>query len=392
MNKKLLLFAILSLFTGYAQAAWVKTNAPSDKTAYCFVSLGSKYFAGFNGGGVYKSTDNGVNWSVSNTGMGNLTVYNMVVSGGNIFAATSGGLYLSSDQGDNWVRKDSGMKTSYVAYSVFVKGTEILAATNSGIYKSSNNGVSWSSLNNGLDSTLGCRSVVAVGSNLLVISGQKIFRSANNGSSWTDISSFLGPNPTPFQLATDGTNIYLAVYSGLYKSTDGGVTWNTLGHDMTVYTIYTDGAKVYVGTDEGVQYTSINGTFFREANDGFGPVYKRVYGIGVMGNVVFASASQLISEVWKRPSSEMKTSVSDEKMNVSFSIYPNPSKDIFNVTSSVDIDDIWVQNIYGETVQTIGPVKSGESYRINLSQMSKGVYIVVYRVNGSITYKNVVLN
>ena len=54
---------------------------------------------------MYLSTDNGENWNI--VGLKNLIIYNLAISGTNIYAGTSGGMYVSSNNGTTW---------SFIAY------------------------------------------------------------------------------------------------------------------------------------------------------------------------------------------------------------------------------------------------------------------------------------
>ncbi len=58
---------------------------------------GNTIFAGTQGGGVFRSTDNGTSWQQINRGLANTTVYSLAVSGSTLFAGTfGGGVYKAS--------------------------------------------------------------------------------------------------------------------------------------------------------------------------------------------------------------------------------------------------------------------------------------------------------
>jgi hypothetical protein len=57
-------------------------------------------YAGVSGGGVFKSSDGGANWSRFNDGLANLDVRSLVVAPGaghTIYAGTSGGIFRIID-------------------------------------------------------------------------------------------------------------------------------------------------------------------------------------------------------------------------------------------------------------------------------------------------------
>ena len=103
-------------------------------------------FAGTSGGGVFKTTNGGVNWSAINTGLTNLDVRSVAVSptfssDGTLFAGTfGGGIFKSTDGGNNWSAINTGLTNLFVR-SVAVSPTfssdqTLFAGTNGGgVYK-----------------------------------------------------------------------------------------------------------------------------------------------------------------------------------------------------------------------------------------------------------------
>jgi photosystem II stability/assembly factor-like uncharacterized protein len=69
-------------------------------------------FAGtFEGGGVYRSTDDGDNWSLVDNGLTNTYVTALAINNaGHIFAATfGGGAFRSTDNGNGWTFLNTGV-------------------------------------------------------------------------------------------------------------------------------------------------------------------------------------------------------------------------------------------------------------------------------------------
>ena len=127
---------------------WTQSSAglPNTTTAPVLSLIESSdevYFAG-TGGGVYRSTDYGVNWSFVHAGGGNGWVYSFVFDqSNNLYIGTgSGGVYMSPDNGDVWQQINSGL-THLGVYSLAVNSTnEIFAVTGEGIFKSTQSAVS----------------------------------------------------------------------------------------------------------------------------------------------------------------------------------------------------------------------------------------------------------
>lgn len=229
-------------------------------------------------GGVFKSTDGGVNWS--ETELFPIQVNDLCSAGlngpGTFYAATRTGLYRSNDNGENW-ETVSGMATSYViGIGVAAENTDILIAglsSNNGVRRSDDGGSTWTEVGlstgymkgfgcdpqhpdtmylamSGLDYSLyrstdaglswsetgpagsGWGVLVApfgTGETIIVTTSDGFYMTQDYGSSWDLAVSGSSYAPAVY----DGTNLYAPVISagGVYESTDQGQTWtlNTLG-------------------------------------------------------------------------------------------------------------------------------------------------------------------
>jgi photosystem II stability/assembly factor-like uncharacterized protein len=109
------------------------SGLPNMKITSVLIS-GSALLAGTEGSGIFKSTDNGTTWSASNTGLVNDYVYDLKEASGVIYAATWGnGVYASSDNGDSWISYSGGLGNMWVR--TITPGTgKIFAGTEAGVY------------------------------------------------------------------------------------------------------------------------------------------------------------------------------------------------------------------------------------------------------------------
>ena len=72
-------------------------------------------FVGTNLIGVNKSTNNGLTWTNSNSGIPINAIRSLLVSGSNIFAGTSGsGVFRSTNNGSNWTPAYNGLTNFYI--------------------------------------------------------------------------------------------------------------------------------------------------------------------------------------------------------------------------------------------------------------------------------------
>jgi hypothetical protein len=93
---------------------------------------GADVFAG-SAGIVYRSTDDGLTWNISNTGMGFVTAYSFASAGSDLFAGTYQlGVYRSTDGGANW--SSYGLSGS-VINALAVNGANLFAGVEGGIQR-----------------------------------------------------------------------------------------------------------------------------------------------------------------------------------------------------------------------------------------------------------------
>ena len=155
--------------------------------------MGTNLFVGtVDGGGVYRSTNNGTSWTDINAGMGisvdggNPHVYALAVSGTNIFAGTDVYAYRSTNSGTSWtILTSSGMPGMAVPFLVssrtclFAK----LGSSNTFNFRLTNNGTSWEPIT--------CPGEIAlIDTNLFAEHGNgDIDLSTDNGTTWTKVFS-----------------------------------------------------------------------------------------------------------------------------------------------------------------------------------------------------------
>jgi hypothetical protein len=177
----------------------------------------------------------------------------MAANGSEIYAGSWDGLYKSTDNGGNWSSVSDGITDTHIT-SIAFKGSYVFVGTSEGgVFRSSNNGNSWSAVNIGLSGIYYVNSLIVSGTNLYAGTWEGVFLSTNNGDSWTSldngsIDSYI------HSLAINGSNIFAGTEDGVYLSADNGVNWNIVNTGLTntfINSIAICGEDIFVGTAGG---------------------------------------------------------------------------------------------------------------------------------------------
>ena len=113
-------------------------NGLADTNIYALTVINTTLYSVTNAG-VFRTTDNGATWKAANTGLTNKVVVAFAVSpapggGGfvnlfDLFAATfGGGVFLSTNNGSNWTAVNTGLANLYVN-TLAISGTNLFAGT-----------------------------------------------------------------------------------------------------------------------------------------------------------------------------------------------------------------------------------------------------------------------
>ncbi len=225
-----------------------------------------KAYAATRGGGVFKTTDGGQNWSAINSGLGCGYVRQLLrftpqgTTTERLLAGTecgaNSGVYISTNDGATW-SATTGLPANVqinLLTRVLPRGTTstiladfLLAATDQGMYKSADNGATWVRSDSGIAGPNGAY-INSVGSIVQPISpttantyvlatvrGAGVFRSTDLGQTYTSSNTGLPARPyaTAGFLVDSQLNAYVPIDgAGVYKSTDKAVTWSLFADNV----------------------------------------------------------------------------------------------------------------------------------------------------------------
>ncbi len=132
-------------------STWTARNTgfPPNARVQSFAKNGNTVFAGTNGYGLYKTTNNGLNWSLTGNGGQQVPfseVKSIYVFDAKVFASFSGTLYVSTDNGATWATATNDLNGAYVN-CITHRGGTLFVGTNTGIFHSLDGGSTWVNLN-----------------------------------------------------------------------------------------------------------------------------------------------------------------------------------------------------------------------------------------------------
>ena len=285
----------------------------------------SNIFAGASGTGIFRSTDNGEFWQEINNGVTDTRITSLAVNDSNIFMGTwGGGLFRSSDNGANWIPVNNGLSNNQILSLESYRGNIFAGTYGGGIYRSSDNGSSWTSLNNFPSGSV----VFAITANQgyifagsFVASGVGgVFRSTDDGANWIQVNNGL----TDSRISTlefSGNNLFAGTLdafggggSGVYRSTDYGASWTNVNNGLTNFSInklyFVNETNIFAGTGEGGVGGVEDAGIFHSSDNGntWVPVNTGLWNTVVSSFTVSGENLYVGVEgggVWRRPLSEI---------------------------------------------------------------------------------------
>jgi hypothetical protein len=282
MNKFILtLLIILMTFSkNFSQDFWDKTNGLDSITIYSLaINSNGDIFAGADTSyGVYRSTDNGINWT--NLGLMNLKTTGIVIKpSGEILLITldhflGGGVFHSTDNGNSWT--NMGFTGAGTSIAINSSGDIFVGAFNIGVFRSTDNGVNWVQINQGLiDLSLTALLINSSGSIFAGTYLGGVFRSTNNGDNWVQINQGLTNNTiTSLAINSNGDIFTGTEGGGLFRYTENGDNWVPIsqglaGESLFIFSLaINSNGNILAGTAGGIFRSTDNGDDWAQINQG----------------------------------------------------------------------------------------------------------------------------
>ncbi len=285
--------------------------------------INNDLIAGTFGGKIYRSEDEGINWTRINEGMTVGYIWSLKVNAaGDIFAATENGIYASTDNGATWA-----------SFALAGKDVRALLLTNTamfagiwgeGVAKSVNNGVDWTLKNEGLDFTaVNTLAINSLGDLFVGTFGGGIYKSSDNADSWTkmDISY-----AHIWSIAINAADeIYAATYgAGLYYSPDGASFLKVTSVNAAfIYSVSIDNGIVVASAWNGGVYVLPPVT--KDGWQTLGMEGFNISSVMVEGNMLYAGTSD--GRLYRNNNPYLAVEDETNSLNYSFELqqnYPNP--------------------------------------------------------------------
>ncbi len=351
-------------------------------------------FAANGDSGVFRSPDNGENWTSVNSGFSTTYVTGLTVSNFGIFASTVSGVFSSTNNGNNWNATGSGISGGYIRKITSVDNDIYAGHILAGVFKTTNNGVNWQRFALGEGDKM--FAIYGTQSEFYISVANTILRTTDNGLTFSNAINGL-TNLFVMTLSSFEGDLYAGSRGGIFHSTDIGSNWTrvTYGLDDSVFNVIINkGENVFAGSQSRGLFLSTNrGKSWISVNTGLTDI--DITSIAVTQGYIFAGTSN--GNIWRRPLNEIPLSIRKNKLNISEDIilkgnYPNPFNPVTKIKYELRVANyvtVTVYDVSGNKVETlVNQKQNAGSYEVEFdarlsppsqsrergSDLSSGVY------------------
>ena len=361
-----------------AQNFWEETNGPEGGFVQCLaVNKSGIMFAGFQAGtfgtdhhgrGLYKSDNLGVSWQLidinSNKDVQSITID---TSGTIYIWVLGGGVLKSTDNGINWVLSSPGWLSDGIISSF--KNNYLILGTQDGIYFSTDSGENWI-----LNSLTGSIKFIYVDEDddaFVYVNYGDLYKTTDYGSTWITANYGL-PGGVLSMVQVNNSELFAGTYNGTYVSRDKGENWYLLLNSPIYVTALSSGenGELYAGTSTtGFYFSTNHGSSWTKSNNGLNcysstailKVSDDQLVLGTHGDGIFSSSDR--GRNWNSINSSIKSVTITSFMKFKDYLFAGSEQGIIYKTS--DRGDTWemIDSIYTELeINCFAQAKTGSMF------------------------------
>lgn len=242
---------------------WYQINYGLNESKVLSLAIGGEdvLFVGTDGDGVYRSHSDGSYWEKVLNVSAKITAIGGSHSGLVCAGATAGRVFKTTDNGENWTTiLDTVIIDSINDICVTSNETIYVGCNDRQLFISSDAGNNWVKTTVGVGPANNINSIIVgkSGSIFIGVDHGGVFRSADDGKSWKPTSNGMPPGANVILLNVNSLGNLFAVLhdNAVYKSTDQGENWNLFDEGLNNYSINTiassSNGKTLLGTSGGL--------------------------------------------------------------------------------------------------------------------------------------------
>jgi len=229
-------------------------------------------FAVDGGGDVYKSSDLGVTWVLSQEDFGRTTDTQDMFSDSNylyIISASNKEVWRSID-GAGFIVINNSFTTNGLRVGASNNSILFIATGSGVVYRSYDSGINWEEVGdvNG-GKTEDPKGIDINSSNsIFVVDGKgRVELSLDSGVTWIEQTGGYGGGSATDSLGVDrDEDIYILNNKQIYKSTDEGINWNVINNSFTPYS--NDGCDMLIDSNDDIFIVDCTGRIFKSNDQG----------------------------------------------------------------------------------------------------------------------------
>lgn len=205
---------------------WIPSDLHKNIKDIAYIEPGNLFATTPSGGGfayLYKSTNNGANWS--NIGS-DLKCYDIefINTTSGISAGSNGGVYRTTNSGVNWIRTTTTFLDNYFWSVEFVNSTTGFAGGGNTLFKTTNGGNNWF-----LIPRIPGEQIEFTDENTgYTTNVDTMYKTTNCGLNWINLNYGLPGQINEISFINNNTGFFIGKYNILKKTIDGGNSWSQL--------------------------------------------------------------------------------------------------------------------------------------------------------------------